>query len=38
MNRIKSLDWKTREIEFIAKENSGKIDEIISKISVLLFK
>jgi len=25
------------EIEFIAKENSGKTDEIINKISVLLF-
>jgi mRNA interferase MazF len=36
-DQIKSLDWETREIEFIAKENSNKINEIISKISVLLF-
>ena len=35
-DQIKSLDWKTREIEFIVKENSNKTDEIISKISVLL--
>ena len=35
-DQIKNLDWKTREIEFIAKENPGKIDEIINKISVLL--
>jgi mRNA interferase MazF len=37
-DQIKSLDWTTRGIEFIAKENSGKIDEIINKISVLLFE
>jgi len=36
-DQIKSLDWKTRGIEFISKENTNKIDEIISKISVLLF-
>ena len=32
----KTLVWKTREIEFMAKENTGKTDEIINKISVLL--
>jgi len=37
-DQIKSLDWKTREIEFIAKETSEKINEIIDKISVLLFE
>jgi mRNA interferase MazF len=37
-DQIKNLDWKAREIEFIAKENSGKIDEIINKISILLFE
>jgi mRNA interferase MazF len=37
-DQIKSLDWQTREIEFISKENPDKIDEIINKISVLLFK
>jgi mRNA interferase MazF len=37
-DQIKSLDWKTREIEFIAKENPEKISEIIDKISVLIFE
>jgi mRNA interferase MazF len=37
-DQIKSLDWKTRETEFITKESSEIIDEIISKISVLLFE
>lgn len=35
-DQIKSLDWKTREIEFITKETQKKIEEIISKINVLL--
>ncbi|WP_461256254.1 endoribonuclease MazF [Treponema sp. R80B11-R83G3] len=37
-DQIKSLDWKTREIEFITKITSEKIDEVISKIGVLLFE
>ena len=37
-DQIKNLDWKTREIEFITKLTSEKIDEVISKISVLLFE
>jgi len=37
-DQIKSLDWKTREIEFMAKETSEKVKEIIDKISVLLFE
>ena len=37
-DQIKSLDWKTREIEFIAKITSAQISEIIDKISVLLFE
>ena len=36
-DQIKSLDWQTRKIEFIAKGSPEKIDEIIKKISVLLF-
>ena len=36
-DQIKSLDWETREIDFIAKETPAKVDEIIDKISVLLF-
>jgi mRNA interferase MazF len=35
-DQIKSLDWKTREIEFITKITSAQIDEVISKLSVLL--
>jgi len=35
-DQIKSLDWKSREIEFIAKETSEKMSEIIDKINVLL--
>jgi len=35
-DQIKSLDWKTREIEFIFKETSEKVEEIISKINVLI--
>ena len=35
-DQIKSLDWKTREIEFIFKESSEKVEEIISKINVLI--
>jgi mRNA interferase MazF len=37
-DQIKSLDWKTREIEFITKITPEKIDEVISKIGVLLFE
>jgi len=35
-DQIKSLDWETREIEYITKMPVEKIDEVISKISVLL--
>jgi len=37
-DQIKSFDWKSREIEYIEKETSGKIEEIISKLSVLIFE
>ena len=37
-DQIKSLDWKTREIEFIIKETSETVDEIINKIGILLFE
>jgi len=37
-DQIKNLDWKTREIEFIIKETSETVDEIIDKIGVLLFE
>ena len=35
-DQIKSFDWKTREIEFITKMTTEKVDEVIRKISVLL--
>ena len=37
-DQIKSLDWKTRKIVFIAKIDTEKVDEIIAKIGVLLFE
>ena len=37
-DQIKSLDWKARGTEFISKEAPEIIDEIINKISVLLFE
>ena len=37
-DQIKSLDWKIRNIEFIAQETSEKIEEIIDKISVLFLE
>jgi len=37
-DQIKSLDWKTREIEFITKISPEKIDEVIIKIGILLFE
>ena len=35
-DQIKSLYWKKRDIEFIAKETSEKIEDIINKLSVLI--
>jgi len=37
-DQIKSLDWKTREIAFIMKTTTDKIDEIIKKIALLLLE
>jgi mRNA interferase MazF len=36
-DQIKSFDWKTREIEYIGKITPEKVEEILSKLSVLLF-
>ncbi|MDR0308001.1 MAG: endoribonuclease MazF [Chitinispirillales bacterium] len=36
-DQIKSLDWKTRDVEFVIKETNEKTDEIIDKIGVLLY-
>ena len=35
-DQIKGLDWKTREIQFIAKTSAVIISEIIQKIEALL--
>ena len=35
-DQIKSLDWKSRDIEFIFKETSEKIEEIIGKLNLLI--
>jgi mRNA interferase MazF len=35
-DQVKSFDWRMRKIEFITKEPHGKIQEIISKLNVLL--
>ena len=37
-DQIKSLDWRTREIEFITKETPEKVNEIIDKLSTLIFE
>ena len=37
-DQIKSLDWETRKIEFIANETTEKVEEVIEKIGVLLFE
>ena len=37
-DQIKSLDWETRKIEFIAKITPGESEEIIEKIGVLLYE
>ena len=37
-DQIKSFDWRIRETEFIGKAKSEKIDEIISRLSVLIFE
>jgi mRNA interferase MazF len=36
-DQIKSFDWRSREIEYITKASSEKIEEIINKINVLIF-
>jgi mRNA interferase MazF len=35
-DHIKNLDWKAREIKFIEKAKPHILDEVISKISVLI--
>ena len=35
-DQVKSLDWKARDIEYIAKETPEKVNEIIDKISALI--
>ena len=35
-DQIKSMDWRTRNIEFIFKGTSDTVDEVIDKASVLI--
>ena len=37
-DQIKSMDWRTRSIEFILKGSSETVDEVIEKVSVLLYE
>jgi len=37
-DQIKSFDWRTRNIEFIAKADPDSISEVINKIGVLIFE
>ena len=37
-DQIKSLDWKSRDIELILKGTPETVDEIINKMSVLLYE
>ena len=37
-DQIKSLDWKTRDIELISKGSSEMVEEIVQKVSVLLYE
>ncbi len=36
-DQLKSLDWKSRNAEFIVKAKKEEINEVIEKISVLIF-
>ena len=37
-DQVKSLDWETRNIEFIIKTAKEKTEEVIDKLGVLLFE
>jgi mRNA interferase MazF len=37
-DQIKSFDWKTIEVQFITKDSPEKIEEVISKLSVLILQ
>ena len=37
-DQVKSLDWKTRDVVFIAKASSDVVDDVISKIAALIFE
>ncbi|MDX1950404.1 MAG: endoribonuclease MazF [Rickettsiales bacterium] len=36
-DQIKSLDWKIRKVKFIKKSDSKTLNEILAKISALIF-
>jgi len=35
-DQIKSLDWKQRDIKFIAKTTDNELDEVIKKLNLLV--
>lgn len=37
-DQVKSLDWKVRQAEFICTLPSATLNEVIQKLSVLIFK
>lgn len=36
-DHLKNLDWKARDIKFIEKAHTGVLNEVVEKISVLIF-
>jgi mRNA interferase MazF len=36
-DQIKSLDWRTRNIKFISKSTKEELNEVIDKLSLLIF-
>ena len=37
-DQVKSMDWRSRAIEFILKGTTDTINEVINKVSVLLYE
>jgi mRNA interferase MazF len=35
-DQIKSLDWKSRNIEFVSKSTKEELDEVIDKLTLLI--
>jgi mRNA interferase MazF len=37
-DQVKSLDWKKREAEYIIKASIGEIEEVVSKLRILIIE